>query len=321
MEKLTKTNTLLISMKKLNWAIAVTFLTAALTFAQEEKKQQDIKSIKDMCGCYDITFKYTETFAPEVDYEQHHDYTAYGRELAILVEENENKVSLQHLLVLHDTMVIKHWRQDWLYENQKIFHYDKDNNWVFSTLPKDQVKGQWAQLVYSIDDSPRYAGSATWVHADGRNYWENKSDSPLPRREYSKRSDYNVLKRGNRHEITDYGWVHEQDNDKVIREEGSKDVLLVEEKGYNIYMKVDDKLCEAAAKWWAEHGEFWAKARGAWDEVFKREGDLTIKDQVADKSLSSKFYELEKENVGKNEILKVIKEYIDDKTGNQSAGK
>lgn len=299
-------------MKKFNLALSVLLMTAAMVSAQKDKKKQDIKSIKDMCGCYDITFKYTETFAPEVDYEQHHDYTAYGRELAILVEDSEDKISIQHLLVLNDTMVIKHWRQDWLYENQKIFHYDKDNNWVFSTLPKEQVKGQWTQKVYQVDDSPRYSGSATWVHADGKHYWENTSDSPLPRREYSKRSDYNVMKRGNRQEITDFGWVHEQDNDKVIREKGSKDVLLAQEKGFNIYTKIAEEQCAVAAKWWAEHGEFWAAARTVWDKFFDRQGDLTLKEKVADKPMFMRFYDLEKEHADKEAIENAIKEFIDD---------
>ena len=162
-------------MKKLNLITAICICFAQITFAQATKKEQDIKSIKDMCGCYDITFKYTETFAPEIDYEQHLDYTANARELALLIEDEEDKISIQHLLVINDTMVIKHWRQDWLFENKEIFHYDKDNNWVFSSLSKEDVKGQWTQKVYQVDDSPRYAGSATWVHFDGKHYWENNS--------------------------------------------------------------------------------------------------------------------------------------------------
>ena len=290
-------------------------------WAQESKKEKDIKAIKDMCGCYDITFKYTETFAPEIDYEKHHDYTAYAKELALLIEDEPNKISIQHLLVLHDTMVIKHWRQDWLYENQKIFHYDKDNNWVFSELPKDEVKGQWTQKVYQVDDSPRYAGSSTWVHYDGKHYWENTSDSPLPRREYSKRKDYNIMRRGNRQEITDFGWIHEQDNEKIIRADGQEDVLLAQEKGYNVYTKVDEAQCAAAAKWWKEHSEFWTKARSSWDKVYDRQGDLTLKKSVDNQPLFMKFYELEKEDVNKKDIYKAIETFIGTKEIKDAKGK
>ncbi len=308
-------------MKKLKFTGALLLIAGAFSSAQGTKKEQDIKSIKDMCGCYDITFKYTETFAPEIDYEQHHDYTAYAKELAILIEEGKDKISIQHLLVLNDTSVIKHWRQDWLYENQKVFHYDKDNNWVFLKLPKAEVKGQWTQKVYQVDDSPRYAGSASWVHTDGKNYWENTSDSPLPRREYSKRSDYNVMKRGNRQEITNFGWIHEQDNDKVIRTSGKEDILLTQEKGYNIYTKIDDGQCAVAAKWWKEHSNFWAKARDSWDQVYDREGDLTLKNKVNEKPLFMRFYELEKENASKKDINSAIEEYIENKKEGNATGK
>lgn len=292
---------------------------ASMTHSQE-KKELDRKAILDMCGCYEVTFKYTETFAPEIDYEKKLDYTAKALELALPIVDEDNKISLQHLLVLSDTMVIKHWRQDWLFENQEVFHYDKDNNWTFGKLPADAVKGQWTQKVYQVDDSPRYSGSSTWVHYDGKHYWENKSDSPLPRREYSKRSDYNIMVRGNRQEITPYGWVHEQDNDKVIRKEGSEDVLLAEEKGFNVYTKVADEKCQVAKDWWEAHKEFWAKARASWDEIYEREGNLTLLKQVDGQPLFMHFYTLEKENADKEEILKTINSFISDKKS-ENAGK
>ena len=298
------------------------FLAFSTTLAtSQEKKELDREAILDMCGCYEVSFKYTETFAPEIDYEKHLDYTSKALELALPIVEEDNKISLQHLLVLNDTMVIKHWRQDWLYENQKIFHYDKDNNWVFSELPADQVKGQWTQKVYQVDDSPRYAGSSTWVHFDGKHYWENQSDSPLPRREYSKRSDYNVMSRGNRQEITPYGWIHEQDNDKIIRKDDQDDVLLAQEKGYNTYMKVADERCKAATDWWAKHKDFWATARDAWEDVYEREGDLTLLKQVDGQPMFMQFYELEAANANKDEILGLINKFVTDNASKGNAGK
>jgi hypothetical protein len=68
-----------------------------------------------------------------------------------------------------------------------------------------------------VDDSPRYESIGTWVHVDGRHEWQSKTDSPLPRREFTKRSDYNVLRRGNRIYLTPQGWMFEQDNKKIVR--------------------------------------------------------------------------------------------------------
>ncbi|SFR31320.1 hypothetical protein SAMN04490243_0147 [Robiginitalea myxolifaciens] len=296
-------------MKDLSFLLAFLALPSTFVLGQE-KKDLDREAIKDLCGCYEITFEYSETFSPEKDYEKKPDYTASALELALPIIDEENKISIQHLLVVNDTMVIKHWRQDWLYENQEVFHYDKDNNWVFQELPADKVAGQWTQKVYQVDDSPRYSGSATWVHVDGKHYWENKTASPLPRREYTKRDDYNVMLRGNRHEITDYGWVHEQDNDKVIRKDGAEDVLLAQEKGMNSYIRVDDSKCAIAREWWAEHNGFWAKVRSSWDEVYNIKGDLTLAKSVDEKPLFRHLYPLEAANASVEEITEVLKRFV-----------
>ena len=290
--------------------------------AQESKKEMDIEAIKNMCGCYEVKFTYAETFAPEIDYEKKLDYTASALELALPIEESEDKISIQHLLVINDTMIIKHWRQDWEYENQQVFHYNKDNQWKFKTLSAEEVNGQWTQKVFQVDDSPRYSGSATWVHVDGKHYWENKSDSPLPRREYSKRSDYNIMKRGNRHEITDYGWIHEQDNDKIIREDGSEDVLLAQEKGMNTYTRVADAKCAVAVSWWEENKKFWAEVRNSWTDVYDREGVLTLHKKVDDMPLYKHFYALEAEKVKGKKIDALIAKFIvDTQTSENVEGK
>jgi len=298
-------------MKRQHW-IAILALTLGTGLSAQSKKDLDRQAILDMCGCYEITFKYTETFAPEIDYEKKLDYTAAALELALPIMDEDDRISIQHLLVFNDSMVIKHWRQDWLYENREIFTYNKDNSWNFATLPKKEVRGQWTQKVFQVDDSPRYSGSATWVHADGRHYWENATDSPLPRREYSKRSDYNVMKRGNRHEITEYGWVHEQDNDKIVREDGKEDILLVQEKGFNTYTRVADENCRLAVEWWAEHQDFWAKVRSSWDEIYDREGKLSLRRQVEGKPLFMHLYPLEAENAGIGQIAEVIGKFVID---------
>ncbi|WP_445382591.1 DUF6607 family protein [Robiginitalea sp. IMCC43444] len=295
--------------KKALFAALFSMASSTLVFGQE-KKELDKNSIKDLCGCYEITFKYTETFAPEIDYEKKLDYTAAALELALPIYEGDDKISIQHLLVVNDTMVVKHWRQDWIYENEEVFTYNKDNSWNFKKIPADQVSGQWTQKVYQTDDSPRYSGSATWVHFDGKHFWENKADSPLPRREYTKRSDYNVMIRGNRHEITDFGWVHEQDNDKIIRTEGAADVLLAQEKGMNIYTKVAEEKCQLAKDWWDEHGDFWTSVREAWNGIYDREGDLTLAKKVDGKPLFMHLYPLEKKGATSDEIEEVISKFV-----------
>ncbi|MFL0353267.1 DUF6607 family protein [Xanthomarina sp. GH4-25] len=280
--------------------LALLALLATTTIATaQNKKEQDEKAIKDMCGCYEVTFNFAETFEYSGDSTYIESKTKHdkGLEWVKLIQDDTDKISMQHILIVgrpESPHIVKHWRQDWQFENTKLYVYDHDNKWSFVNLPKDKVKGQWTQKVFQVDDSPRYEGSASWVHIDGKSYWEDETSAPLPRREYTTRSDYNVTVRRNRHEITNYGWLHEQDNDKVVRETGKEDVVLAQEKGYNTYVKVDDSRCEAGQNYWKVNQEKWALVRAKWDEVFARDTDLILEDKVDNKVLFK--YLLDDEN-------------------------
>ena len=256
----------------------------------QDKKEKDINAIKKMCGCYEVTFNFTETFNYSSDslYKPSENKIASAFELATLIEDKDKKLSIQHILQAGDPSkphIVKHWRQDWMYENTDFYMFNGDNNWNYISKAKKEVKGQWTQKVYQVDDSPRYEGSATWVHVDGKSYWENITDAPLPRREYTKRNDYNVTERGNRQEITDFGWIHDQDNTKVIRESGKEDVVLAKEKGYNTYVKVGDEKCAAAKEWWTKNENKWASVRKEWNKVYSQNKNLALEQKVDNKAL------------------------------------
>ena len=289
--------------------LSIALSISIMGIAQQDKKQLDINAIKAMQGCYNVEFKYTETFAPEVDYEKAYDYTSAAFEWAEIIEDTDDKIVLQHLLIINDSMIIKHWRQDWTYEKQDVYHYEKNNRWVAKSLSEKEVKGTWTQEVYQVDDSPRYTGTATWTHVDGVSAWYNKADSPLPRREYTKRSDYNVMKRGNRVQIVENGWMHEQDNDKVIREDGKEDVLLVQEKGYNTYEKRPDEDCSIAKEWWEANKEKWAVVRTVWEDVYANNQPLKLKAEVDGKKLYEQLFYSDQYNK-KKEIKALIDQYV-----------
>jgi len=286
--------------------------------AQKKKKASDIKAIKEMCGCYEVEFNFAETFSPIKDYEYHDNYQSGALEYVFPVSETKDKIVLQHLLVIGDTMIIKHWRQDWLFENTDLYTYDKDNTWKYQELDGNAVKGQWTQKVYQVDDGPRYEGSASWVHVDGKSYWEAKSDAPLPRREFSKRDDYNVMARENRHEITEYGWLHEQDNQKVLRQDEGDEVLAWE-KGWNTYTKTEDSKCNVAKEWWTDHQVYWADVRTVWDELFASKETVKIKKKVDDKVLFMQLFALQDQLLAEDynsekaqiEIKAVMQKYLD----------
>ena len=293
--------------------LAVSILAFSLTGNAQNKKKQDKKAIKEMCGCFEVTFNFAETFQYSKDslYKPSQSKRDKALEWAQLIEDGKNKISIQHLLQVGNVdnpYIVKHWRQDWIYQNTDFYMYDRDNSWRYESKSKSEVKGQWTQKVYQVDDSPRYEGSSTWVHVDGKSFWENTTNAPLPRREYTKRSDYNITVRGNRHEITKNGWVHDQNNDKVIREEGKRDIVLAKEKGYNTYVKVDDSKCLGAANWWKEHQNKWTLVRNKWDEVYNRNQDLTLGTKVDNKLLYK--YLFSDEYVKEDKINKIIESFV-----------
>lgn len=249
-----------------------------------DKLAQDKAAIKSMCGCQDVTFEYTETFPSDTGYTpKGYHKIVDAIEYVTVAAEDPHRIVLQHLLIA-DSFVIKHWTEDWQYENQQLLAYTQDNQWKKISLPAAQVKGQWSQKVYGVDDEPRYEGSATWVHTDGRHYWEAASDAPLPRREYTTRKDYNVLHRVNHHEITATGSVHEQDNKKVIRANGV-DKVIVGEKGLNTYNRTSESKCELAKAWWEQHRDFWAVVRKSWDKIYGESSEINLQKKVNNEPL------------------------------------
>lgn len=294
--------------------LSLALLFSAVLSAQKTKKEQDIKAIKSMCGCFKVSFNFAETFNYSTDSTYKPSKTKHSKALewVELITDKNNKIQLQHLLIVgkkDNPYIVKHWRQDWLFENNNLYMFDKNTHWKYVNIPTEKVKGQWTQKVFQVDDSPRYEGTATWVHVDGKSFWENATDAPLARREHTQRKDYNVLHRRNRHEITKNGWLHNQDNDKVIRKDDQQDVILAQEKGYNTYAKVADSECIAAQNWWKENKRFWKHVRNKWDKTFKQHKNITLQAKVDKKKLYSHLFKMDKKS-SKKEINKIIDAFL-----------
>ena len=289
------------------------FLIVLLSISNiNAQKKKDIEAIKEMCGCFEIDFNFAETFqySNDSNYKKSNNYNSKALEYAKLIKDEKGHISIQHLLVM-GSYVIKHWRQDWIYENEDLLKYDADNTWKKISKTKKEVKGQWTQKVFQVDDSPRYEGTSSWVHIDGKSFWENTSYAPLPRREYTKRNDYNIMIRGNRHEIVNYGWIHDQDNKKVIRDnKQNKEYEIAAEKGFNKYVKVDDSKCIEAAEWWNENSKKWAFVREKWNSIYSKNKTLSLEKSIDKKPLYSYLFD---ENVTKkDEIGSIIDRFVID---------
>jgi hypothetical protein len=292
-------------MKKIIFVFAAALLTL-MAYAQPQKEKD---AIKNLCGCFVVDFKYAETFSPNPDYGFAKPYDAHGLEWVFPIETSDKKIVLQHLLVINDSVIVKHWREDWEYEKKDWLVFNHDASWKHVTK-SEGVKGEWTQTVWETDDGPRYQGSSKWISNDNKYYWQNTADAPLPRREYTTRKDYNVLQRGNRIIVTDSVWIHEQDNNKVLRKDGLADQLLAQEKGFNIYHKTVEKECSPAKKWWDKNESFWKAVRASWDELLKDRNMVYVQPKIEGQTLAQYFTGLQKQSLSGTQLQAKTKEVL-----------
>ena len=159
---------------------------------------------------------------------------------------------------------MKHWRQDWTYEDTVLNVFDKDNTWERVSLDEGDVSGKWSQAVFQVDDSPRYEAIGRWVHSVNYSSWESElTRRPLPRREFSVRDDYDLLVGVNRHTITPTGWVHEEDNLKVAVDVADNERNIAREAGFNRYERIIDHDFSPGHEYWSKTKEFWKDVRTA----------------------------------------------------------
>ncbi|MEO0550457.1 MAG: DUF6607 family protein, partial [Pseudomonadota bacterium] len=86
----------------------------------------------------------------------------------------------------------------------------------------------------------------------------------------------------NRHVITPWGWVHEQDNSKLML--NGEPQTLVREVGVNTYRAFDEYPVEAAEDYWAGTEDFWAGVRAEWTQIAAENERfaITIKGETED---------------------------------------
>jgi len=249
--------------------------------------EADREAILSMEGCHTLIFNFAEIFPLDTIVSK--PYHAEGIEYVKVIQNDPDFISLQHLLVINDTMVIKHWRQDWILNAKKELNYNADKWWAQTEAPMGDR--MWTQKVYQVDDGPRYSGSGQWVHAAGRSYWQGEGDSPLPRREFTKRSDYNVVHRRSHIEITDSGWMFEQDNKKVLRE-GQIDKTIAYEKGHEEFIQRSKNDCQAALDYWDTHQEYWSYVRDEWSRVYENHPKFKVEVVGPEGKLYARLFDL-----------------------------
>ena len=243
---------------------------------------RDHDVILRMQGEYTVDFAFDETVLLQPGYERAPAMRSGGNELVVVVEDTPNRIVLQHLLVdAKSGHVTKHWRQDWTYEAPTRFEFSVDQTWRVRAIPAAIKQGAWTQCVYEVSDAPRYCGTGKWSYDNGVPTWTSDlSWRPLPRREYTKRSDYNALAVVNRHTLTPNGWTHEQFNTKVQREADGTQREIAREFGFNDYIKTTEVDFTPARDYWTATAGYWAKVRRHWDGFLGQAPGVHLKTKV-----------------------------------------
>ncbi len=258
-----------------------TVLASAPTDGGGAAPARDREAILAMRGEYTVHFAFDETVALTPGYERRPTQRSGGDETVIVVEDSPRKIVLQHLLVdTRNGHVTKHWRQDWVYEAPARFEFTADQTWTLREVPAETRRGAWTQCVYEVSDAPRYCGTGRWTHDDGIAMWTGDASwRPLPRREHTKRSDYNAILAVNRHTRTPDGWTHEQFNTKVQRGVDGRSRALVREFGFNDYRRTRAVDFAPVYRYWEKTAGYWARVRARWDAAFAG-GGLQLRTKV-----------------------------------------
>ena len=254
------------------------------------KKEQDRRAILAMAGGYTVNFDFLEVVGFSEDFNRDQPYQSWGTEYVYVIADEANFISLQHIMVMvfvdadgnaSEPMVMKHWRQDWHYQAKQILTYRHNNQWQLEKIPANQRQGTWSQMVYQVDDSPRYASYGSWQHNNSFSTWLSQTTRrPLPRREHSVRDDYDILEGFNRHTITRTGWVQEEENWKLVLNENGKpaaEPYLSKELGIARYRTIVDFDFTPGDKYMASAGKFWADVRAAFSQIIDDNKGFTLK--------------------------------------------
>ena len=236
--------------------------------------ERDRRAILAMAGGYRVSFDFLEVVRFDPALKQDAPYQSWGTEYVFVAEDRPDFIALQHVLAMRvlqadgkvsEPMVVRHWRQEWRYQAERLLAYQGTNIWAPRGVPAADREGAWVQSVYQVDDSPRYAARGRWRHSEGMSTWiSDDTWRPLPRREFSVRKDYDVLFGTNRHTITPTGWVQEENNLKLASIDGR---YLSREYGVARYERIRDFDFSPAAKYFVRTEPFWAEVRAAWREA------------------------------------------------------
>ncbi|MGB0678605.1 MAG: DUF6607 family protein [Polyangiales bacterium] len=252
-------------------------------------QERDRRAILAMAGSFRVSFEFRETVAFGPGAVLDRPYRSWATEVVLVIHDSPERVSLQHVLQMYfvkdgkevGPVVMKHWRQDWQYEPATRLAYVGDRTWKRIPIAMSARKGRWSQSAYQVDDTPRYSAIGRWQHhADFSEWVSERGARPLPRREYSIRSDYDALLGTHTHVVQATGWTHEQNNLKAVLKAGRAVRYLAREIGLSRYQRIQDFDTRPARRYWSNTAAYWQEVRQAWQERIAKHATFRVLGQV-----------------------------------------
>ena len=90
--------------------------------------------------------------------------------------------------------------------------------------------------------------------------------------------------------ITPDGWVHEQNNKKVVL--GDMNRVIAKEIALARYQRIDDFDWDEGKEFWETTYPFWEEVRNQWDKRLNKSKTFKLKKEVNGKNLFVRLFEL-----------------------------
>ncbi len=288
--------------------------------------ERDRRAILALAGDFRTTFDFIETIGFTPDYVPPQPYQSWATEKIEVIADEPGFISLQQILVMHflmedgtvsEPMVVKHWRQDWTFEDDTVLAFQGHRTWNRNSISPAEAQGRWSQAVYQVDDSPRYEAMGRWLHLPGYSHWQSEEMlRPLPRREFSVRDDYDALAGTMRITITPTGWAMEEDALKaVITPDGELRrplPYLAREAGMSRYERIVGTDFTAGVDYWRRTAPFWAGVRDYWRDLVEHNERIVLGSREDGAPMYQVLFELAESISPDEDMQAAIEDAIDD---------
>lgn len=210
--------------------------------------EEDRQAILAMAGDYHVTFAHRETVPFKPGYALRKPSVTEADATMRVIANDERMISLE-LTLLAKGAVVERWREDWVHEPKVIASYRGSGRWETRELNAAERRGRWRRTLYDADGALRHAALGAWAHENGLSSWTSAAAwQPVPHREAARRDDYDALLAMDRLTLTPSGFVHEEDNTKLVLRGGGSARALAREAGLSTYIRTARTGATAAAQ-------------------------------------------------------------------------